>query len=301
MLLLTSTSDIVRVITGSAGDIRVHASWMDNVSAVITPGRTNTASITTATTTTVVGSPAASTQRNVKALSIFNNSGSVANQITVEHTDGTNVIQLWKGTLAIGESVDLDAEGEWNYYSAAGILVQTLRPITTKVGSSIVNQTGFAADTYLSNSDILLPTGGPLARAQYRCVFDMVKTAAGVATPIITVRVGTAGTTADTSRAAMTFAAGTAVADSGIFEVLVTFRTVGSGTAAVLTAVSSCRHALAATGLTTTGASGFGQIANTGGGFDSTVANSRIGVSFNGGASFSGTCTLIQAQLLGAV
>jgi len=301
MLLLTSTSDIVRVVTGSAGDIRVHASWMDNLSAVITPGRTNTASISTATTTTVVGSPAASTQRNVKLLNIFNNSGSVANQITVEHTDGTNVVQLWKGTLAIGESVDMDQEGGWNYYSAAGILIQTLQPTPKIVGSSAANQTGFAADTYLTGSRLLFPPGGPLAGAQYRCIFDMVKTAAGVATPIITVRVGTAGTTADTSRAAMTFAVGTAVVDSGIFEVLVHFRTIGSGAAAVLAAVTSLRHALAATGLTTTGASGHGQIANVGGGFDSTAVNLGIGVSFNGGTSFSGTCTLIQAQLLGAV
>ena len=71
MLLLTSVSDLIQVITGSAGAIAVHASWVDNATGTITPGRTNTASITGALTTTVVAAPAASTQRNVKFMSIF--------------------------------------------------------------------------------------------------------------------------------------------------------------------------------------------------------------------------------------
>lgn len=57
MLLLTSTSDILRVTTGTATTtIEIHASYIDNASGTITPGRTNTR-ITTATTTTVVASP----------------------------------------------------------------------------------------------------------------------------------------------------------------------------------------------------------------------------------------------------
>ena len=83
MLLLTSTSDIIRVVTGSAvATITVHADWVDNASGTITPGRTNTA-ITTATTTTVVAAPAASTQRNVKGLSVTNNHASSSNVVTV--------------------------------------------------------------------------------------------------------------------------------------------------------------------------------------------------------------------------
>lgn len=71
MLILSSTSDLVRVVTASAVDIDVHASWADNASGTVTPGRTNTL-ITTATTTSVVGSPAASTQRTVQYLSVRN-------------------------------------------------------------------------------------------------------------------------------------------------------------------------------------------------------------------------------------
>ncbi len=104
MLLLTSTSDIVRIVTGSAvSTIGVHASWVDNASGTITPGRTNT-NITTATTTTVVAAPASSTQRNVRSLFIENNSATSSTIITVQHFDGTTSVDLANVTLLAGEN-----------------------------------------------------------------------------------------------------------------------------------------------------------------------------------------------------
>lgn len=120
MLLLTGTSDLVRVVTDAAGDIEVHASWADNAAGVITPGRTNTASITTATTTTVVGSPASSEQRNVRHLNIRNNHGSQAVLVTVFHTDGTTQEDLFECTLLAGEALVFDERGKWTHYEADG-------------------------------------------------------------------------------------------------------------------------------------------------------------------------------------
>ncbi len=88
MLLLTSTSDVLRVVTGSAGEVDVHASWLDNNGGAITPGRTNT-DITGAATTTVVAAPGASTQRTIQALFVVNEHASTSNLITVAHYDGT--------------------------------------------------------------------------------------------------------------------------------------------------------------------------------------------------------------------
>jgi hypothetical protein len=156
---------------------------------------------------------------------------------------------------------------------------------------------GFAANTYMAGSGIAVPaTGAFVAGSSYHAVFDMVKTAAGTATPIITVVIGTAGTTGDAARLTFTFGVGTAVVDTALIEVWAHFRTVGSGTAAVLVGVCTITHALAATGITTTGASGAGQIAVVSAGFDSTPANQKIGVCFNGGSLFSGTCTLVEAE-----
>ena len=121
MLLLTSTSDIVRVVTGTTGaDVECHASWVDNNAGTITLGRTNTASIVTNTTTTIVGSPGASTQRNVKHLSARNNHASTSTDVTVEHFDGTTAETLYKATLLPSESLTRDEEGWWHHYDANG-------------------------------------------------------------------------------------------------------------------------------------------------------------------------------------
>jgi hypothetical protein len=123
----------------------------------------------------------------------------------------------------------------------------------------------------------------------------MVKTAAGTATFIIQIRMGTLGTTGDASILTLTFAAGTAAIDTGIFDVIATFRSIGSGTAAVIQGIAKCAHHLAATGLISTGASGVGIILGTSAGFNSTT-QTVIGLSINGGASFSGTNTLVAAD-----
>jgi len=139
MIILGSTSDLIRIITGSTGDIRAHASWIDNNAGTITVGRTNTASISTATTTTVVGSPAASTQRNCRHLNIFNNHATTSNLITIEHFDGTTAEQLWKGTLLAGESLVLDQGGRWTYYDATGNVKASIYPAASQAEMEAVS------------------------------------------------------------------------------------------------------------------------------------------------------------------
>lgn len=156
----------------------------------------------------------------------------------------------------------------------------------------------YAADTYLVGSGILVPAGRWKAQTTYNCVFDMVKTAAGTAAFTVNVRLGTLGTTGDASVCSLAFAVGTAAIDTGRFEVAAIFRTVGAGTAAVVQGMITCSHALAATGLITTGASGFGLINATGSGFASTT-QTTIGISVNGGASFAGTNTYVKSSLSG--
>lgn len=162
--------------------------------------------------------------------------------------------------------------------------------------SSVGNATGFATDTYLVGSGITLPTNNLFkAQTQYYCMFDMTKTAAGLGAFTINVRLGTLGTTADTSRLSLAFAVGTAVADTGTFELFVNFRSVGAS--ATISGMVRCTHLLASTGLITTGASGIGIITGVSSAFDLTTPT-RIGVSVNGGASFAGTNTIVQSRLI---
>ncbi len=147
MLLLTSTSDLVRLVTGTATTtIEVHASYVDVNGTTITPDRKNTR-ITTATTTTIVGSPAASTQRNVKAIYVTNNSAGTSCNVAVEHTDGTDVIELMQFVLLPGENMGYREDGSWVHrdaqgaeYPPAGLGAYTGRSVSFM-------KTGTAADT----------------------------------------------------------------------------------------------------------------------------------------------------------
>lgn len=114
MILLASTADLLRIVTSAAITIDVHASWVDLNGSTVTPGRTNTA-ISTAATTTVVASPASSTYRTVKSLTVRNRHASTAQDVTLNHTDGTTSVELIKVTLAAGECL--------HYHEAAGFWI----------------------------------------------------------------------------------------------------------------------------------------------------------------------------------
>jgi hypothetical protein len=119
MLLLTTSSDLVKVNTSAATDIEVHASWADNVSGTITPGRTNTASIVGTGDTTIVAGPS-SGQRNVHHLNIRNNHAATSCIVIVSHSDGTNVESLAQATLLAGEWLTFDQTGRWIHFGVTG-------------------------------------------------------------------------------------------------------------------------------------------------------------------------------------
>ena len=120
MLNLASTSDVIRIVTSHAAQIECHASWVDFNGTSVTPGRTNTPYITTAATTTIVASPAASSVRNVKHLNITNDHAGQSCIVTVEHFDGTTAIELMSFTLLPGENMILNEEGRWAHRDAQG-------------------------------------------------------------------------------------------------------------------------------------------------------------------------------------
>jgi hypothetical protein len=131
VLLLVSTSDKLQVATSSAADTDTQASYVDYASGVITPGRLNKA-IASATTTDVVAAPAASTQRNVKHLSIRNKHASTNQDVTVRHTDGTTIVELFKCTLAPGEELVFNDGTGFMAFDSSG----ALKTAQTDVGSS---------------------------------------------------------------------------------------------------------------------------------------------------------------------
>jgi hypothetical protein len=197
MWVLSNPSSLLQVITGSAGAVAVHASWVDSAqgnivpqAGAITPTGQNVPSITGATTTTVVPSPGATvtswsisgttltvtsgitgtvpagaaltatgigfglnilTQltgtlggagtyqlsasstngsgtltltaaRTVQKLIIVNTSVTIANQITVQHNDGTNTVTVYSASLAPGEFCMMTDQNGWQTYDKTGAL-----------------------------------------------------------------------------------------------------------------------------------------------------------------------------------
>lgn len=119
---------------------------MDYNGTTVQPGRTNS-KITTATTTDIVASPASSTTRNVKTLHICNIHASSSVLVTVQHTDGTNVIKLEELTLLAGERLSyiegqgfelVDANGVTKTNASAAVFV-------ARLASDLANSTTTAA------------------------------------------------------------------------------------------------------------------------------------------------------------
>lgn len=158
--------------------------------------------------------------------------------------------------------------------------------------ASIANQSPGAADAYLTDSDLLIPSFGFQARTMFRWVISASKTAAGTATPIWQVRIGAARTTGDTSRLTLTGSAQTAVADVGVWTIYLVVRSIGA--AGVLQGTLIVNHNAAATGFASNDA---GAVEATSAGFDmSAIAGQFVGLSLNAGASAAWTVTQVRAN-----
>jgi hypothetical protein len=101
MILLTSTSDVLRLVTSGTADIDTYLGWVDLSGSVVTPGYERDA-ISSAATTTIAVAPGSSTARNVKTIILRNKHASTANTVTLQHFNGTTAMDLFKATLPAG-------------------------------------------------------------------------------------------------------------------------------------------------------------------------------------------------------
>ena len=225
-------------------------------------------------------------------------------------TVGTNV-QAWDADLdqiaslsATTDNIIQSVGSSWSSRTPAQ--VRAALGLSRQVFNASVSTpaAGFAADTYLVGSSIAIPASSLQAKSIYRCVFQVSKTAAGVAAPVLILRFGTLGTTGDAAKCTFTFPVQTAVADNGLFAVEAIFRTVGSGTSAVIEGTASLIHALVGTtantnaGLSSTTLGVAPTVSAVSAGFDSTVANSIVGLSVNGGTAAAWTIPHVTSELI---
>jgi len=287
MVILTNsgTADKIQVVTGSAVNLDVVASWVDLTSAGAwdSAGRQVTA-ITTAATTDVLAGPASGKFRNLKTMTARNKSAGSSDVTVLMDVAGTDY-ELAKVTVPGGATLMYD--------SALGsfYLIENLSTFSPAV--SVADQVvGASTTAYLTSSGIAL-AGVPL-KAGTVFVWDvyLIKSGAATASMTFDLRVGTAGTTSDTSRGSLATGTQTAVADVGHLQVQATIRSISA--TGTLHCGMELAHNLAATGL--------GPTANivtqsTSGTFDTTATNLIFGLSLTTSTSHSIT---IQ-QIVGIV
>ena len=278
MIILTNAgTDLLSVTAGSATTLDIHASWVDlaaNGSGDPTPGRTNTA-MTTATTTTVVATPAASTVRNVKELHIRNKHATQAGDVTVNFSQNGTLYELHKTRLAAGEALEyIEGIGWFKLGTVAGT-------VTNQSTSDQVTSAG--TDTYLTGSNFSFPAGRLAVGTKFHWRIIATKSAAGTAAWSVLIRFGTGGTVSDTARVTMTQSPNvqTAVADTGTWEIRAVVRGP-IGASCIVAGGLEFQHHLATTGFSTV--SGADAYQATSAAFDSaTVTN--VGISINPGAA----------------
>lgn len=165
--------------------------------------------------------------------------------------------------------------------------------------ASAANQTVNAANTYLTDSDILIPTFSMQPRSIFQWKISASKTGAGIAAPIYTICIGTNRSTADTVRLTLTGPAQTAIADIGTLTIIVVVRNIGA--AGVLQGTAWWDHRGTAANTTTSG-TGFandttGHVEATSAGFDnSALGGSYVGLAVNSGTSGVWTVTQVVAE-----
>jgi len=126
MLNLVSTSDSIEIATTGTQNIGVSASFFTyNLAAgTVTPGNQNTL-ISTATTTTVVSAPASGSYIGVHYISIFNQSASTSEGITVKLVNASLLINILSLTLQPLYTLIYEKGTGWYQLDASGGRIET--------------------------------------------------------------------------------------------------------------------------------------------------------------------------------
>jgi hypothetical protein len=150
-----------------------------------------------------------------------------------------------------------------------------------------------AADTYLTGSALAIPQHLLQAGTLFRWELTATKTAAGVAAPTWSIRVGTTGTLADAARITFAGPVQTAVIDTG--KMFITALLRNTGAAGILAGDFMLNHNLATTGFSTVGSP---TLQGNSAGFDTTTAGLIAGLSVNPGAAGVWTHQLVLSEAL---
>lgn len=163
MIILSSTTHTLELLTGSAVNVDYSVDWADITTSAFTPGNSN-GQITTATTTTLVSAPAASTQRQIKRISIINISTTTAQTITLKFdVSGTERYISPTITLRPGETYEYLDDAGWSLRGPLGQKILRSQDVSLTGGEYVVRES--RGGTTLKQSNTVGYWGGSLLNA----------------------------------------------------------------------------------------------------------------------------------------
>lgn len=137
MFTLDATTASLEVVLAGAvttNQLPIVSSFVDKTATAFTPGKTTTQTNSTSTVT-IVAAPAASTQREVHSINIYN-ADTVAATITVRENDNGTLRTLVKTTLSVGDTLQYSHASGWKVMDANG---------STKTPGGTVTSVAFTA------------------------------------------------------------------------------------------------------------------------------------------------------------
>lgn len=145
MILLTATTHILELVTSSTAGIDYVVSYADHTSTTFDPGSSQ-GTINSATTTTILSAPAASTQRQVKQITIVNRGTAVNNVRLAKDISGTEYRLTPTIPLYSGEALTYNDSNGFTVLNAYGMPKGELRPQGLSSYTSPYMKVGTAAE-----------------------------------------------------------------------------------------------------------------------------------------------------------
>lgn len=119
MIILETTSEILEIATSTASALDVVVSYLDIASLSASGVGSQETAISSITTTTILSAPAASTQRQIKFISILNK-GATANSITLKKDISATEYSMYICTLLPSEKLLYNDGGGFEKHTANG-------------------------------------------------------------------------------------------------------------------------------------------------------------------------------------
>lgn len=188
MIVLTATTDNLQAVLGGAvttNQLNCFASWRDVTTTAYTPGR-SVINTNDTTDVNVVAAPAASTQRVVDYVSIYN-ADTVASVVTVKlDANGTEYV-IVKVTLAAGETLEYVDGAGW-YVKSTGYKGVLYVDLHNDANTNLTMTNATQAERFATNATRHIKLVDLAGYTQVRFVSNVITASASVNTPLLRLR-----------------------------------------------------------------------------------------------------------------